>query len=97
MQVSITTRHADIDESVKNYIIQKLSKLERYSNKIIEVKVILDIQGIRNIAELVLVMKGKSMAIEEEGGGLNEAFDIALDKMQKRLRRYSSKKKNHNK
>jgi putative sigma-54 modulation protein len=97
MQVSITARHTEIDDAIKNYVMEKLSKLQKYTSKIVDIKVIFDIQGFRHIAEIILTMKGRNMVVEEEAGGLNEAFDVALDKMQKRVRRYWGKKKDHNK
>jgi len=93
MQVSITGRHNEIDDSVKKYIMKKLSKLEKYTKKIIEVKVILDIQRFRHIAELVVVMKDKNMVVKEEGEGWGEVFDFSLDSMEKRLRRYWGRRK----
>lgn len=95
MQVTITGRHIDLDHSIKKYIADKLSKLKKYTSKIVEIKVILDIEGYRHIVELIIAMKGKNMTVEEEGRGLKEAFDISLDKMEKRLRRYWGKKKDH--
>lgn len=95
MQINITGRHIEVSHSIKDYIMKKLSKLQKYTNKIIDIKVILDIQGFRHITELILTMKSRNMVVKEEGESLSEAFDIALDKMQKRVRRYWERRKRH--
>jgi putative sigma-54 modulation protein len=97
MEVIITGRHTDLNDSLKDYVNEKILKLNKYTNKIIDIKTVFEIEGYRYICELIVNMKSKNMVVKEEAGNFEEVFDIALDKMQKQLRRYWDKKKHHDK
>lgn len=88
MQTVITARHLDIDESLKDYINNRLSRLERYSLKISKVHVILSIERYRYIAEVVLLAKLKPIIVKEESKDLFSSVELALDKIEGRLKKY---------
>ena len=42
MEITVTFRHLEPNESLKQYVHEKVSRIEKYLNKVTEVSVILD-------------------------------------------------------
>ncbi len=98
MQLTVTTRHIDQNKSedLKNYILKKIKKLERYTRlrrNPWEVKVILTVEKFRNTAE-ILVNSGGSLKSTSsvEAEDMYVAIDRAIDSTIKQLKRQTEKK-----
>ena len=55
MQVAVTFRHMETDEGVKAYVEEKVQKLQKYINNVMEVHVVLSVEKFRHIAEITIV------------------------------------------
>lgn len=44
--IQVTGRHVEVTDSMKDYAMEKLSKLDRFSDQIIDVNVIMEIQNL---------------------------------------------------
>jgi len=95
MQVSITTRHFEANEQVKNYLTEKLEKLEKYFSKIVSIKATLVKEGYRYIAEVNLSAKDMQLVAKEESEDMHSAIDFALHKLEKQLLKFKDKAKEH--
>ncbi len=98
MQLTVTTRHIDQNKSedLKNYILKKIKKLERYTRfrrNPWEVKAILTVEKFRNTAE-ILVNSGGSLKSTSsvEAEDMYVAIDGAIDSTIKQLKRQTEKK-----
>lgn len=93
--VTIAGRHVLVTESMKDYALEKLSKLERFSPRSIDIAVTMDIQKLDHRVDVVLHfnnMKIKSHAIS---GDMYASIDLAVTKLQSQLRRYKNKIQDH--
>lgn len=91
----ITGRHVEITDSLRTYIIDKISKIERFMNRIVDVNVILDIQKLDNRVEIILRAantKIRSLAISTD---MYVSIDQAVDKLEAQILRYKSKLQDH--
>lgn len=95
MQVSITTRHFEASEQTKNYLTEKLEKLEKYFSKIVSIKAILTKEGYRHVVEVGLSAKDIQLVAKEESEDMHSAIDLALHKLQKQLLKFKDKAKEH--
>jgi putative sigma-54 modulation protein len=92
MQIDYTCRNVHLDDRLRGLIEQKLQKVMKFAEEPIEVKVILDVEKHRHIAELHITHRlGLTQAAEENDGGLLEAVNLAVDKAEKQLRRSRKK------
>ena len=100
MNRSIVGRHFELTEPIKDYINSALESLEKYNLEIISSTVIISgdtKNGKKGFAvEFVVNLKGKhTVVITQKDKDVYAAIDLASDRIQKSLRRYSDKIKDH--
>jgi len=95
MQINITGRHIEIPDPIKQYIVEKLSKLSKYGQKIEEARVIFSLERFNHIAEITLNGKRFRITSAEKEEGLRNAFDKSLANMEKQIKRFYAKVKDH--
>ncbi len=96
MEVTVTFRHLDSNDSLKAYAQEKVSRIEKYVNKITEVHVILSLEKRRHIAEVIVhASKTSITATEETEENMYSAIDLVMDKIERQLRKHKGKITNH--
>lgn len=91
----ITGRHVLVTESMKDYALEKLSKLERFSPRLIDVIVTMDIQKLEHRVELVMRFNNMKIKSHAVTGDMYASIDLAVDKLQNQIRRYKNKIQDH--
>src|SRR3989338_4936971 len=96
MQITITGRHIEVTQALKDYIEEKLERLDKkYFLKIVESHVILDVEKYRQFAEIIIVGKHLRLTGKEETGDLYTSVDNALAKIAGQLKKFKDKLKEH--
>ena len=95
MQVTIAGRHMEVTQALRDYTMQRLKKLSRYSFKPIEAAVRLSVEKYRHMAEITLWVDGNRILAKEETDEMYRSIDMAMDKIEQRLRRYKEKLSRH--
>lgn len=93
--INVTGRHVQITDSMKDYAMDKISKIERFMDRIIDVNVIMDIQKLDHRVELILKagnIKIRSLAVSTD---MYASIDKAVAKLEAQIRRYKSKIQDH--
>jgi putative sigma-54 modulation protein len=85
MQVTITARHMEMTDALRNYVETKLEKLDKYLENIIEVHVTLEVQKYRHIAEVMIRANGFIINGEDETGDMYSSIDNVIDKIERQL------------
>jgi len=93
--IQITGRHLEITDSMKDYAIEKISKIDRFMNRIIDVNVILDIQKLDNRVEIILKAGTTKITSSACSTDMYVSIDQAVDKLEAQLLRYKSKLQDH--
>jgi putative sigma-54 modulation protein len=92
MQIEYTCRNVHLDDRLRAFIEQKLQKVMKFVVEPIEVKVVLDIEKHRHIADLHISHRlGVAKAAEETDSSLLDAVNLAVDKAEKQVRRSRKK------
>ncbi len=100
MNRTIAGRHFELTEPIKAYIDSAIDSLEKYHLDIISVAVTISADE-RNgkkgfTVEFVLNMKDKNtIVITQKDKDVYAAVDLAIDRLQKSLRRYKDRLKDH--
>lgn len=93
--IQITGRHIDVTDSMKDYAIDKISKIERFMNRIIDVNVIMDIQRIDHRVEIILKVGNTKITSKASSTDMYASIDQAANKLQAQILRYKSKLQDH--
>lgn len=91
MQTSVTFKNLDPSDHLKNYVGEKLDRLDKYLYNPAEANVVLAVEKFRHIAEINII--GDRLAIngKEETEDMYSAIDMVLDKIEKQIKKNKEK------
>jgi putative sigma-54 modulation protein len=95
MQISVTFRNTGSEDWFKDYIMDRLKKLQRYIDKPLEAHVVLSVEKFRNVAEVNLTAKGVSLNGKEEAKDMQLAVDTVIDKIERQMKKHKGKLRDH--
>ncbi|MBT1075533.1 ribosome hibernation-promoting factor, HPF/YfiA family [Geobacter grbiciae] len=95
MQITTTFRHMEQSDALKGYAAEKLERVKKYIDEPITAQVFLTVEKIRHMAEVTLTAKGVTIKAAEETNDMYAAIDAVVDKIERQLRRYKERLKNH--
>lgn len=89
--ISITGRHVLVTDAMKDYALEKLSKIDRLGNRIIDIDVVMDIQKL--VHRIDIVMKVDHILIRSSASSENmyASIDKATHRLQQQLLRYKDR------
>jgi putative sigma-54 modulation protein len=93
--IKITGRHIEVTDAMKNYAMEKVSKIERFINRILDVNVIMDIQKLEHRVDIALKAGNLKITSQAISNDMYISVDQAVDKLEAQLRRYKSKIQDH--
>jgi len=96
MQLNITFRHMDPIDSLKNYAQEKVEKANKYLDRAGEANVVLSLERHLHQADITLTSGPFVLRGREKSEDMYASIDKAMDRIEKQLRRYKDRLKNHN-
>ncbi|GGI69805.1 ribosomal subunit interface protein [Shewanella hanedai] len=95
MQINVTGHHIEITTSLRQYVEEKFSKLERHFDQINNVHVILNVQKMQQIAEAKLHLAGGDVFAMSERTDMYAAIDSLIDKLDRQVIKHKEKQLKH--
>lgn len=95
MQYSVTFRHMEPSDHLKEYGRDKLLRLEKYLDAVIDAEVVMTVEKFRHKAEVLITSDGLKIKAEEETEDMYSALDMVVDKLEKQIKRRREKQKSH--
>jgi len=97
MQVQVTGKHVDVGEALRARVADELtSSIEKYFERGGGADVVVSREGAAfKVDCAVTLASGQQLTTHGVGGDAHMAFDVALEKMDKRIRRYKRRLKDH--
>lgn len=89
--LSILGKHIEVTDALRNYIWEKLERIERIASHIIDVHVILDAQKLENKCSISMNFIRFHLKAEASRLNMYEAIDKAVDRVTRLIRKYKSK------
>ncbi|HUU28601.1 MAG TPA: ribosome-associated translation inhibitor RaiA [archaeon] len=91
MQVTITRKNAGLSESLKSYIEKKLWALTKRYQKIIDARVVMDLQGKDHLVEINVRVARHTLFSKKKSTNLRAAIDACVNKLDKQLIKHKGK------
>ena len=92
MKVMIYGKNIDVTPSLKDYVEEKVSKLEKFFEKEpMEAQVSLEVERERHIVEVTANVGGLILRGEEETGDMYASVDGVMDKLERQVHKYKTK------
>jgi putative sigma-54 modulation protein len=95
MQLSVTFRHMEPSDALKNYVHDRTTKLTKYIDKPLDSQVTLSVQKFRQIADVVINADGIRIAGQEAHEDMYAAIDLVMDKIERQVKKYKEKIRRH--
>lgn len=88
-----------VTDSMKNYIEEKIGKLEKYleNSESVRVNVVIKVRGIDQIVEITIPLKSVILRSEEKQSDFYKAVDKTIDKLERQIRKNKTKLSKQNK
>ena len=96
MQISITGHHVNLTDALRAYVSEKLSRIERHFDHVIDINVILSVEKHMQKAEVTVHVRGKDIFVESDDADLYAAIDAMTDKLERQVQKYKQKQSDHN-
>ena len=97
MEVNVTFRHAEASGVLRDHINDKIKKLTKYFIKPTSAHIILNVEGSRHIAEITLSENHSLFNAREGSHDMYLSGDRAVSKLERQLKKYKEKIKDHHK
>ena len=96
----LSGRNVDITDAMRDYVEEKLTRLDRFSDQITDARVVLTVRdvrdaGRRNRVEVQLNVHGGIIRAEEHHADMYAAIDRASDVLERQLRKFKTKYLRH--
>src|SRR5438045_4246153 len=95
MQMNITFRHFEPIDSLKNYAQDKVERANKYLDRAGEAHVVLSLERHLHHADITIHSGSFVLRGREKSEDMYASLDLAMDKIERQLRRYKERLKNH--
>ncbi len=89
--IYIVGKHIEVTDALRNYVWEKLSRIERIAEQIIDVHVVLDAQKLEKTCSILMNFIRFHIKVQVGKDNMYEAIDKAVDRVVKLIRRYKTK------
>ena len=96
MNIRITGRHLDVTDALRECVSEKVARLTRFFDGVIDVDVTLALDGDQCMAEVrVPAVRGQTIVAQATGSEMYQAIDLVIDKTERQLTRLKEKLRDH--
>ena len=95
MQLTISGHQIDLTDSMKNYIGEKMQRVERHFDHLNSIDVVLHVEKIHHRAEATVNAKGVTLHAHADSENMYATIDDLTDKLDSQVRKHKEKVTNH--
>jgi putative sigma-54 modulation protein len=95
MKVSVTARHFDLTDDLKEHAEGRLSRFSRFTENLLRANVVLEVQRHRHIAEVSVHARNGDFAGKAESDDMRISIDGACEKIERQILKNEKRLKSH--
>ena len=95
MNLNVSGHHVDVTPAMREYVVDKMQRIGRHFDHVIDVDVILTVEKLKQKAEVNVHMSGKNIYCECDDGNMYAAIDFLVDKLDRQIIKHKRKVQNH--
>ncbi len=95
MQISLSGHHVEITDSLRNYVHEKVERLDRHFDQALDIHVVLTVEKLRHKAEATMHVSGGNLYADDIQEDMYAAIDGLVDKLDRQGKKHKEKIKNH--
>jgi putative sigma-54 modulation protein len=91
MQINISGHHLEITPPLRDYVTNKMNRLERHFDHITTIQVTLTVEKLRQIAEATVHVSGADIFAQAESPDMYSSIDSLIDKLDRQIIKHKEK------
>lgn len=95
MQVNISGHHIEVTPALRDYVEEKLDRINHHLDDVVKMEVTLEVEKMRHLAKGHVHVKGESLHAESEHDDMYAAIDGLADKLHSQAIKHKEKQKDH--
>lgn len=95
MQINLTGHHVEITDALRQYVTNKIERLERHFDYVTNVHVVLSVEKLQHKAEATMHMSGADVFADSVDEDMYAAIDGLVDKLDRQVKKHKEKLKDH--
>lgn len=95
MNLNITGLHIEVTDALRNYVTEKLARINRHSDSMISVNITLSTEKVQQKAAAQVHLAGKDLHVEAVENDMYAAIDALMDKLDRAVLQHKEKSNRH--
>lgn len=95
MQLDVTGHHVEVTPPLREYVVNKLEKIQRHFDQVSDVHCILTVEKLRHKAEATVKVVGAKIYADATEEDMYAAIDGLADKLDRQVRKHKEKQVDH--
>ncbi len=95
MQINLTGHHLEVTPPLRDYVTNKMERLERHFDHVTDIHVILSVEKLRHRAEATLRLSGGNVFADATQEDMYAAIDSLVDKLDRQVKKHKEKMTDH--
>ncbi|MEZ5583552.1 MAG: ribosome-associated translation inhibitor RaiA [Candidatus Competibacteraceae bacterium] len=91
MQINLTGHHIEVTQPLRDYVHDKLSRIERHFDHVTQVHVVLSVEKLRQKAEARVHVAGNDIVADAVGEDMYASIDAMIDKIDRQIKKHKEK------
>jgi putative sigma-54 modulation protein len=91
MNLNLSGHHLDITPAIRDYVINKLDRVSRHFDHVIDVNVILSVDKLRQKVEANVHVRGRDLHAEAIDEDMYAAIDLLADKLNRQVLKHKER------
>lgn len=95
MQITVSGHHVDVTPALRDYVNNKLTRLQRHFDNITNTEITLTVEKLVQKAEGTVHVAGADLFAASESEDMYAAIDLLADKLDRQLIKHKEKHRGH--
>ena len=91
MNLNLTGHHVDITPALRDYVTNKIERISRHFDQVIDVTVILSVEKLKRKAEANVHVSGRDIFCETDHEDMYAAIDALVDKLDRQILKHKDR------
>ena len=91
MNLNLSGHHLEITPAIREHVVNKIEKIKRHFDNLIDVNVVLSVEKLKQKAEANVHLSGKTIFVECDGTNLYAAIDNLIEKLDRQITKHKEK------
>jgi len=91
MNLNVTGHHLQITPAIREYLTNKLDRIKRHFDHVIDVNVIFAVEKLQQKVEATVHVRGKDIFVESTHADMYAAIDDLIDRLDRQILRHKQK------